>query len=305
MKKSVKLALACSLISVISSSFMIGVSAKNGTGTVSYGTPVIDGKLDEAYLNSGTETMKRNKFFCPWAPEKDQESKADTCKSDATSYFLWDDEYFYTCTVVKDDQVFARSEEYYATPYPWQDDGIECIYSKGDETFTLHTDASGVIVYAYNIQKGAGSTAAWADVPDIGDFAKPDLKNRDCKSKFAAALTDDGFIIETALKLSKEDAKYLSGDEIKFALQVNNLDDSEGKIGHAIGSQDCVNIGITLTLGEKPADAPEKPSAPATEEKPNAPQTSDAGIVMGAAALVSGAVFTALKLKKENKTEDR
>lgn len=300
MKKSVKLALACSLISVISSSFMIGVSAKNATGTVSYGTPVIDGKLDEAYLSSATETMKRNKFFCPWAPEKDQESKADTCKSDATSYFLWDDEYFYTCTVVKDEKVFARAEEYYATPYPWQDDGIECIYSKADGTFTLHTDASGVIAYAYNIQGGA-----WADVPDIGDFGKPDLKNKDCKSKFATAITDDGFVIETALKLTKEDAKYISGDEIKFALQVNNLDDSEGKIGHAIGSQDCVNIGITLTLGEKPADAPEKPSAPVTEEKPSAPQTSDAGVVMGAAALVSGAVFTALKFKKEKKTEDR
>lgn len=305
MKKSVKFALACSLIAVISSSVMLSVSAKNGTGTVSYGTPVIDAKLDEAYLTSATESMKRNKFFYPWAPEKEQEANAETCKSDATSYFLWDDDYFYTCTVVKDEKVFARAEEYYGSPYPWQDDGIECIYSKGDDMFTLHTDASGVIAYAYNIQKGPGSNTAWADIPDIGDFSNPDIKNKDCKSKFAVALTDDGYIIETALKLAKEDAKFISGDEIKFAIQVNNIDDTEGKIGYAIGSQDCINIGITLTLGEKPADASSTSATPVLAEKPNAPQTSDAGIVTGSAALVSGAVFTVLKLKKGKESDDR
>ena len=55
---------------------------------------------------------------------------------------------------------------------------------------------------------------------------------------------------------------------------------------------------------DKTADTTGKPSEPATDKKPDSPQTSDIGVVMSVAVLVSGASFVALKINKE-KEEDR
>lgn len=71
MKKSIKLAFACSLISLISSAVMFGVNANNDTveipsdgmevvlgDTVKKGTPTIDGSKDDAYKDTITYSFK-------------------------------------------------------------------------------------------------------------------------------------------------------------------------------------------------------------------------------------------------------
>ena len=280
----------------------ISVSAKNTAGEVKYGTPSIDGKLDEIYKSSASTSLKDN-FFYPWSESKEDEIVKEQADASAETYFLWDEDYFYTCTVVKDNDVFAKDPTYYTTPYPWQDDGVELYLDYKDESFTLHNDANGIIMYAYG--GSSGGTKAFADVKGIGaDFGHPAIPNTEVKSKYVTALTDDGYIIETALAL-KNDAKFKAGDIMKCALQVNDIYSSEGKKGYALGSQDCYNSGITLTFAEQPDTAASAdPSNSGNTNTSPSPQTSDIGVYAAAAAIGSAACIVFMKqIEKREKTK--
>lgn len=287
----------------------ISVSAKNETGEVKYGTPSIDGKLDDIYTSSASTSLKDN-FFYPWA-ENNEEITKEQADASAQTYFLWDEEYFYACTIVKDHDVYAKDPSYYTTPYPWQDDGIELYLDYKDESFTLHNDANGIIMYAYG--GTSGGTKAFADVKGIGsDFGHPAIPNTEVKSKYATTLTDDGYIIETAIAL-KDNAEFKAGDVMKCALQVNDIYSSEGKKGYALGSQDCYNSGIELTFAEKPdtsasdaatSNTSNTSNASNTSDKDPSPQTSDIGVYAAAAAIGSAACFVFVKhIEKKDKNK--
>ncbi len=279
----------------------ISVSAKNESGEVKYGTPSIDGKLDDIYKSSASTSLKDN-FFYAWAENKDDETVKEQADASAETYFLWDEEYFYTCTIVKDNDVYAKDPSYYTTPYPWQDDGVELYLDYKDESFTLHNDGSGIIMYAYG--GSSGGTKAFADVKGIGaNFGHPAIPNTEVKSKYVTVLTDDGYIIETALAL-KDNAEFKAGDIMKCALQVNDIYSAEGKKGYALGSQDCYNSGITLTFAEKPDAAASTAGSSNSSDKEPAPQTSDIGVYASAAAICSAACFAFVKkIEKKNKNK--
>lgn len=300
--KKRKLFTAFLCISILSAT-AISVSAKNTASEVKYGTPSIDGKLDEIYKSSASTSLKDN-FFYPWLESKEDEIVKEQADASAETYFLWDEEYFYTCTVVKDNDVFAKDPTYYTTPYPWQDDGVELYLDYKDESFTLHNDANGIIMYAYG--GSSGGTKAFADVKGIGaDFGHPAIPNTEVKSKYVTALTDDGYIIETALAL-KNDAKFKAGDIMKCALQVNDIYSSEGKKGYALGSQDCYNSGITLTFAEKTdtAASADPSNSGNTNNTSPSPQTSDIGVYAAASAIGSAACIVFMKqIEKREKNK--
>lgn len=165
-------------------------------------------------------------------------------------------------------------------------------------------------MYAYG--GTSGGTKAFADVKGIGsDFGHPAIPNTEVKSKYATTLTDDGYIIETAIAL-KDNAEFKAGDVMKCALQVNDIYSSEGKKGYALGSQDCYNSGIELTFAEKPdtsasaaatSNTSNTSNASNTSDKDPSPQTSDIGVYAAAAAIGSAACFVFVKhIEKKLKT---
>lgn len=90
MKKSIALVFALILM-ILCAIPSFAVDAK-----VLKGTPVVDGKLDEIYKQSGMLSVDKSKYVYGLQGKSNASS---------VSYFLWDNEFLYVCTVVQDDTI--------------------------------------------------------------------------------------------------------------------------------------------------------------------------------------------------------
>jgi len=167
------------------------------------GTPELDGKLDDIYAQSAIYTIKEDTVAFAWGG-------ADIQPYDnAASYFLWDDNYLYVCTVNKDDTPFVLELD----EKGWQNEAAEMwfideglrhkIHAAADGTFFLGGDGDGVTDY--------------------------DFEN----AKSVASFTDDGWCVEVALPMNN----LAAGKEFSYTLQVNNILDEVATAGSASGSQ--------------------------------------------------------------------
>ncbi len=228
------------------------------------GTPEIDGVLDEIYLQSASQALQNPAFYA-WGDS----GEADM---DATSYFLWDDNYLYVCTVVTDDDVVdVGAACYEANPTNWQADAVEAWYNEGNGIFKSHADAYGNTFF---VQANPG---------------EPTFTNADLKS--AAELTDDGYIIEYAMPF----ANLGDGETFSFSLQVNDISTEDHANGYASGLQ-TADIEMTMSGTEVTYPEPET-EAPVVDEvvEVTAPATFDAGIIAAVAAIVSAAGYAISK----------
>ena len=233
---------------------IIAPASAAGANEILKGTPTLDGQLDDIYTQSAVYTITEDQVNYPWGGAEIQPYDG------AASYFLWDDNYLYVCTVNKDDtpMTLALAEK------GWQNDAAEMwftdegllhkIHASADGNFFLGTDADGVTAYDF---EGA---------------------------KSAASFTADGWCVEVALPLND----LAAGREFSYSLQVNNILDDQGASGFASGSQKgdygmkCVAEEVELPVEE-------------VVEEPTAPQTFDAGIVAAVAAIVSAAGYALSK----------
>lgn len=240
MKKALSLLLSAVLLTAACA---ISTGAAAVSTDVFRGTPVIDGVLDEIYLQSASATID-NPGFHIW------ENYAGEFDMTATAYYLWDDNYFYCCTVVTDNDVLdigaARYEE---NPLNWQSEAVENWFDEGYGKWKTHADAYGHTFFAQNVN---------SDPPfDYTD---------ESECKHAATLTDTGYIVEYAFKL--EDLSV--GAWLLTSIQVNDqctLNDGVGT-GYASGSQN-VEIELTFVADEAVAPEPEpEPEIVETVEEP-------------------------------------
>lgn len=117
-------------------------------------TPVMDGKVDQAYLSSAMVHTSTDLTVDPreyvvlksiWitSGETDPEKYAHT---KGTFYMLWDGDYIYFCADMYDKTMYPRSNEYTKMPDPWLNENIEVYYLMGndDANVAAKTETVGV-----------------------------------------------------------------------------------------------------------------------------------------------------------------
>ena len=236
MKKLFAIALTAALCLLM----MCAVSAEELEVYCLYGTPAVDGVLDEIYLESAHQTMENPGFFVwgDYAGEFDLKAEA---------YYLWDENYLYVCTIVTDDDVMDVGEDRYdADPANWQADAVENWFDESEGKWKTHADAFGHTFYAKN--NGGGG--------------EPPFTND--KVVHAVVITDTGYVAEYALPMTENH----EGGYISTSIQVNDqcvLDDGFGA-GYASGSQDVEMFLEFIRSAEdkgKEAAPAETPAVPA------------------------------------------
>ncbi|MBO6052224.1 MAG: hypothetical protein J6Q17_00665, partial [Clostridia bacterium] len=212
------------------------VSAEELEVNCLYGTPEIDGVLDEMYLGSAHQTMEDPGFFV-WG---DYSGEFDL---QAEAYYLWDENYLYVCTIVTDDDVMDVGEDRYeAEPANWQADAVENWFDESEGKWKTHADAFGHMFYARN--NGGGGEPPFTDDKVI----------------HAVTITDTGYITEYALPMTENHV----GGYISTSIQVNDqcvLDDGYGA-GYASGSQ---NVEMFLEFVNTSAGGGSAPAASSSD----------------------------------------
>ncbi|MBQ8747853.1 MAG: hypothetical protein IJZ08_08320, partial [Clostridia bacterium] len=180
-------------------------------GTVNYGTPVIDGEMDDIYADTLTivydGNLDMNAFKdLGWADAK------------ATVYAMYDEQYVYFYAVVEDDDVYMADASYYEKYNPFGIDAIEFRLNFGGEAnqanqFKITLDAYGV--QAFNL---------WAD---RYPYTKLDT--------YATALTETGYVLELAVPHTVE------GTDNTNLLEV-------GKLGFNMWLVDLYTLGSTAPV---------------------------------------------------------
>lgn len=228
------------------------------------GTPVIDGKLEDFWKQSGKIETGGAPFYTAGG------ATATDSKASAVTYFLYDDNYFYLATVVSGDTTMSKKGE----GKQWKQDAAE---------------------YWINITTGKMKFANDAFNQGIyGDNSTDAKLLEGCKS--ATSQTKDGYIVEFAVPISGKKA----GDSIMVSCQFNDLLDPPEKIV-AFGKQSCDD---KVTLSSKAVELPVETTAAATkaaaEKAPAAAaQTADitAVVAIVSMAVSAGAVLSVKKRK--------
>lgn len=259
------------------------VSAATLTSTeIKKGTPVIDGLFDQIYNQSAYYQME----------DDDLGAVYDTFGGDpsarANAYFLWDENYFYMCVFVEDDDVLSigqdRIEELRAQSInaAWANDAVESWFVIDDEyIMKVHTDAFGLNVYAN------------AEGSDYTPEVRFDMEN----SIVIATPLGDGYFIEAAFKPL---VPFTAGMKLNYCMQLNDIQDVEASTVQCSGSQKPGEMPtLTLSAEEVVVPVEEEPAAeePAAEDgsetgaAPETPVTADAGIVCAAVVMAAAAGF--------------
>ena len=115
-------------------------------------TPVMDGKVDQAYLSSAmvhtstdlTQDPREYVLLSPiWVTAGND---SDYMHVTGTFYMLWDGDYIYFCAAMHDRTMYPRSNEYTMVSDPWLNENLEIYYLMGndDANVAAGTETVGV-----------------------------------------------------------------------------------------------------------------------------------------------------------------
>lgn len=227
------------------------IPAQAADVTALKGTPEIDGVIDEIYTQSGSLKVDNSMFI--WGQGTGQ---ADSDASSVT-YILYDDDYLYFATEVKDGTLVDTG-----ILNNWQADAVEHWIQ-----FT-----SGV---KSKISVDAFNTSIYGSDYDAFD---------QCKS--ATTRGDGSYVVEVAIPIGD----FATEDTVPFSIQINDFFEAEATNGVAWGSQNVDN-NLTLSADEVTYPEPEFVDEPAADAEPTeAAQTSDMGIAAAVLAMSAAAV---------------
>lgn len=209
------------------------------TREVLIATPEIDGELDESYLSSFRYALPKGENL-NYAPNR-AEAEQRMANTEGTAYYLYDNEYLYSCVVITDETIMSRGEEWrYETTWPWNDDGAELYFGfSADHMFAIHTDAMGIrSVVDEKIWGTNHSTAKkYHDTP---------------KADYAVSRPDDvTYIIEIRVAL---DEGMGAGDELGLFLEIDDRYSETGTGALFPANRDPMNEAYIVTLSQKSAD---------------------------------------------------
>ncbi len=174
---------------------------------IKYGTPNIDAKLDDIYLDSFciTENPLEHMEYSPLGMEGAKKYMPNTS---GKAYYLWDENYLYVCTVVHDETICTRGKEWRMnTVWPWNDDGAEnYFYFSDEDCFAVHTDAHGFrsVVDEHIFDKTRRSAETYHDTPACDFATSIDVENQNYIVEIRIALPDyvkEGSVIGTLLEI--------------------------------------------------------------------------------------------------------
>lgn len=162
------------------------------TGTSTYGTPTIDGEIDEIWNTA--EVLKVNQYTSAWTGAK------------ATLRTLWNEEYLFALFEVKDSLLNADSEN------PWEHDSIEIFIDEKDNKSTSFEEDDSQYRINFN---------------NLVNFNNNNDGTISDKFKSATKVVDGGYIVELQIPLLT--IKCENNLVIGFDAQVNDANKS-GKI---------------------------------------------------------------------------
>jgi len=248
-----KLITACLALALAASA---AISASAASDAVLKGTPKIDGVMEEIWTQSYTlprDTANKGYTFG---------GAGEPYTVDFNSYYLWDDSYFYICTVVTDDDlVDVGADTYKADPKQWLSDAVETGFNMTDAAtkFKVHTDAFGHALY-------------------IGDGTAPFTVE---EIKHAVKINKDGYVLEIAFPMD-DVKKIMKDDKVIIRTQVNDI--SKKEVGVALYTKT-----VNLPLSDTAVVMPKEPA--------KAPATADPALFALAAA--AGAAFITAKARRK------
>ncbi len=184
-----------------------------------YGTPTIDGVMDEEYLASYRyiELPLVNLNYSPLGFKRTQTIMANT--HGFVSY-LYDEDYLYVCITVYDETLCSRGEKWRTeTKWPWSDDGAEIyLWFSAKDNMAIHSDA-------HNIRSVCDTHI---EPERVSDEIYTDTARKD----WCAKINEDGksYVIELRVELPEY---VVSGSKIGTLLEINDRFDItvENQIG--------------------------------------------------------------------------
>ncbi len=203
-----------------------------------FGTPEIDGVLDEIYLESYCYVLPKGENL-NYAPSR-EDAEIMMENTAGTVYYLYDDTYLYACAVICDETLMSRGEKWrFETTWPWNDDGAELYYAfSSDHMFAIHTDAFGIrSVVDEKIWGTNHSTAKkYHDTP---------------KEDYATAIVSNNiYIIEIRVEL---DEGMGAGDTIGLFLEIDDRYSETGTGALFPANRDPMNNAYLVKLSVQEA----------------------------------------------------
>ena len=274
-----KMLLAILLICTLTILIAAPVHAANSTDIV-MGTPTIDGKLDDIYLESACHNIAET-YVWSWGGF----SKGDDMPSTGCVYFLWDVNYLYLCGIVNDATPTSTKEW---GPI-WQNDAIEHWFIETVDyesvKFKVHHAGDGTIFLALD------------EVDQQPPFDKSNMFG-------VSTYTDTGYIVETAIPFTALKA----GRTFTYSGQLNDIWDSNYSTGYAKGSQKpritftCVADPTTENTEPTENTQPTENTPPDENLNPTKPANSNIITpIIVAAALCLIVVIAVLIIKAKKK----
>lgn len=273
------------LAAMLTAMLTVGVSAASlhedagKTLDIAYGTPTVDGKLDDAYLKSAKVESYIYKTYNAYV------DRMSDVKSSFYAYLLWDESNIYIYAEVSDNSLPADPTtatalntnndciEFFFYLDDWNAAGDTKLYADithpGSGQFRVHTPAiceDDDTLIAHLSSTGGFNIAVMAD---------------EVKNTVSRKMTDNGYIVEASVGIPAEcKANAAAGKVIGFAIQVNDNIDGVNKRDALLWSKnitgDPKKTGPFLLLGKDEATA-----APTTTE---APTTTAAPVTTAAPA---------------------
>ena len=228
------------------------------TPVVKKSTPVLDGKIDDAYLDSfGVNTLelaKDGKLVQNWATDLGSYNvetakallEAGIVAKDSTailsdgnfdipefthsqSYFLWDDDALYMCAKIYDSSLMTLDDEQTAAIVgnsPWLVDGI---------MHMLYVSESTAPENSFFVQSPAGGNAIWENDQTrwstLGNFVSDTAEKRleDAQNIATTLNTDEGYyILEMRVPLTETAKESLLNDGQRFGYNFMLIDSFGG-----------------------------------------------------------------------------
>lgn len=233
------------MAAVLASAALVAIpsnAAVNGDGVLKY-TPVIDGKIDAAYMQSANVTHDfpaerdssnywgSGKFeFTDREKDEKGEPLPDSVGHvtaygwdiQATSYFLWDDENLYVAVRIVDDDVTGVSDAKYNEAVEdyedyglWLTDAIAPCFTYKGMNCTLRVEAVGRFGTAYDSPESTNwiEWATWHN-------HQPNKDN----GLYVVSRTTDGYIVEMKLPVNESTRNKLMKDGGSFSYGLSVCD---------------------------------------------------------------------------------
>ncbi len=193
---------------------------------IHFGTPTIDGKLDDVYLDSfcfAEEPMKNMNY----SAAGNDAAKQYMPNTEGKCYYLWDDDYLYYCAVIHDETICSRGEDWRMNEkWPWNDDGAEIyLWFSDEDCMAIHGDAHGIraVMDVHIWGDNHSSSGEYRDIPDEDWGASIDKEGQNYTIEVRIPLPDyvkAGSRIGTLLEIDDRWAVGEGSDKMVGALFV-------------------------------------------------------------------------------------